>query len=413
MGLGCRSLGSLNRNSSSAADRSYYLSTYIYSASNRLTQAVQPDPVDPLQQLTESFAYDPVGNRTSSHLATGQIHDAGNRLLEDSTFTFSYDANGNLIEQITKANGDRTVYTYNVENQLIRVEKFTIAGGLNPVLVAVYRYDVLARRIAKEVTQAGITTITRYVYDNEDILLELDGANVVQARYTHGPGIDEPLIMLRGTQAFFYHADGLGSIWDLTDSTGLAARSHTYDSFGQLIAQTGTVPNPYTYTSREFDPETGLYYYRARYYDPKIGRFLQEDPVEFQSGINFYNYALNNPVTLVDPLGLFPLTSIDAAIQVCLRQPTFAKREACLLALLQVLNPEAQRRCLAALEKVRMLRNTTAQDFIAKNKQARILRQFPTEFLTETLEKIEMLAKRGVRAAQTAWKLLNDKRFNK
>ncbi|MFQ5859670.1 MAG: RHS repeat domain-containing protein, partial [Anaerolineae bacterium] len=261
-------------------------------------------PVDPLQQLTESFTYDPVGNRASSHLATGQIHDAANRLLEDSTFTLSYDANGNLVEQITKATGDRTVHTYNVENQLIQVEKFTVAGGLSPVLTALYRYDALGRRIAKEVTQAGATTITRYIYDNEDILLEFDGANVLQARYTHGRGIDEPLIMLRGTQSFFYHADGLGSVWDLTDAAGTSVRSYTYDSFGNLLSTTGTLPNPYTYTARELDSETGLFFYRARYYHPQLGRFLQEDPVAFLGGINFYTYARNNPVIFVDPDGL-------------------------------------------------------------------------------------------------------------
>ncbi|MFQ5882890.1 MAG: hypothetical protein ACE5I9_10540 [Candidatus Methylomirabilales bacterium] len=98
------------------------IATYDYDALNRLTQAVQPDPVDPLQQLTETFAYDPVGNRTASHLATGQVHDVANRLLEDSNFTYTYDANGNLVEQTAKATGDRTVYTYNVENQLVRVK---------------------------------------------------------------------------------------------------------------------------------------------------------------------------------------------------------------------------------------------------------------------------------------------------
>ncbi|MFQ5668641.1 MAG: RHS repeat-associated core domain-containing protein, partial [Candidatus Binatia bacterium] len=231
-------------------------------------------------------------------------HDAANRLLEDSNFTFTYDANGNLVEQITKATGDRTVYTYNVENQLIRVEKFTVAGGLPPVLIAEYRYDALGRRITKEVTQAGTTTFTRYIYDSDDILLEFDGVNVLQARYTHGPGIDEPLVMLRGGASFSYHVDGLGSIWDLTDSAGVSARTYTYDSFGQLLAQTGTVANPYTYTGRELDPETGLYFYRMRYYDPAIGRFVQEDPLVLLGGLNRYAYVNNSPLNFRDPLGL-------------------------------------------------------------------------------------------------------------
>ncbi|MCZ6789325.1 MAG: hypothetical protein O7D33_05215 [Chloroflexi bacterium] len=279
------------------------IANYDYDALNRLTDATQPDPVDPLQQLTEAFQYDPVGNRTSSHLATGQVHDVANRLLEDSNFTFSYDANGNLIEKIDKANGDRTVYTYDVENQLVQVEKFTVAGGLSPVVSAIYRYDALGRRIEKDVS--GIMTLTtRYIFDNEDILLELDGNNQVVARYTHGPGIDEPVIMLRGGQPSFYHADGLGSVWDLTDFAGSAVRSYTYDSFGNLLSNTGSVTNPYTYTGREFDTESGLYYYRARYYDPNVGRFLQGDPLGLPGvPINGYAYTQNNPTNLTDPSG--------------------------------------------------------------------------------------------------------------
>ncbi|MFQ5850532.1 MAG: RHS repeat domain-containing protein [Candidatus Binatia bacterium] len=298
------------------------IANYTYDALNRLTQAVQPDPVDPLQQITESFTYDPVGNRTASHLATGQVHDAANRLTEDSDFTYTYDGNGNgnLTAKTSKATGERTVYTYNVENQLIRVEKFTLAGGASPVTTAAYRYDALGRRIEKNVN--GV--ITRYIYDNEDILVELDGTNAVIVRYTHGPGIDEPLVMLRGGQNFFYHADGLNSISDLTDGAGTVVRSYTYDSFGQFLAQTGTVTNPYTYTGRELDDETGLYHYRARTLDSSTGRFLTVDPI-IDPGIlslnpvifsirqlpsvsplkhNVYTYVAMNPVTFVDPFGL-------------------------------------------------------------------------------------------------------------
>ena len=62
---------------------------------------------------------------------------------------------------------------------------------------------------------------------------------------------------------------------------------------------------PYTYTSREYDEEIGLYYYRARYYDSTSGRFISEDPVGFGGGINQFAYVANNPVNFVDPLGLW------------------------------------------------------------------------------------------------------------
>jgi RHS repeat-associated protein len=58
------------------------------------------------------------------------------------------------------------------------------------------------------------------------------------------------------------------------------------------------------YTAREWDPETNLYYYRARYYDPKVGRFISEDPIGFKGGANFYAYVFNRPCGLNDPMGL-------------------------------------------------------------------------------------------------------------
>ncbi len=148
-------------------------------------------------------------------------------------------------------------------------------------------------------------TVTRYIYDNEDILLELDGSNNITARYTHGPGIDEPLIMERGGASFFYHADGLGSITEITDAAGVLKQQYTYSSFGKIESQLDpTFIQPYTFTSREFDPETGFYHYRRRDLDPNTGRFQQPDPITFAAGPNFYVYLGNNPLTFVDPLGL-------------------------------------------------------------------------------------------------------------
>ena len=76
--------------------------------------------------------------------------------------------------------------------------------------------------------------------------------------------------------------------------------------------------------AREFDPETSLYYYRARYYDPAIGRFASEDPIKFWGGNNFYAYIHNNAVNFGDPYGLTdykpatnPATISSAGLQRC------------------------------------------------------------------------------------------------
>jgi RHS repeat-associated protein len=82
------------------------------------------------------------------------------------------------------------------------------------------------------------------------------------------------------------------------------AASYVYGSFGKLTASTGTVTNPFQYTGRGSDAETGLYYHRARYFDQNVGRFLSEDPIGFGEGPNFYQYTRNNPLKYVDPWGL-------------------------------------------------------------------------------------------------------------
>lgn len=71
-----------------------------------------------------------------------------------------------------------------------------------------------------------------------------------------------------------------------------------------MTASTGPIANRFEYTGRELDLENGLYFYRARYYDPNAGRFLNEDPIKFKGGNNFYRYVGNDPTSGIDPSGL-------------------------------------------------------------------------------------------------------------
>jgi RHS repeat-associated protein len=234
--------------------------------------------------------YDAVGNRTASHLATGQMHDDANRLLEDSDFEFEYDANGNLISKQDKVTLEITTYDWDVEDRLIAVH--------TPTQTVTFKYGPLGRRIEK----AGATT-TRYIYDQEDIIEERDGNNMVTFRYVHGPGIDEPLARKNAAtgQTMFFHTDGLGSVTDIADDLAQVTAAYRYDSYGNPLV--GANSSGFAFTGREWDAATGLYYFRARYYDPN-GRFLSEDPIGFASGVNFYSYTRNNPVRYIDPAGL-------------------------------------------------------------------------------------------------------------
>ena len=271
-----------------------------YDNLDRLTSASHP-----LLATPQAFAYDPVGNRTTG----GRVVNAGNQLTADANYTYQYDDNGNLTRKTFLTTGNYSQFTYDAENRLTKVEDFAV-GNPTAFATSTYRYDGLGRRIEKVAN--GQTK--RYIYDGEDILLEYDGANVLQTRYTHGPGIDEPIAVTKAGSTFFYHQDGLGSVTGLTDSAGVMAKSYSYDAYGTIVDQTGTVEQPYTYTGREFDSESGLMYYRARYYDPRTGRFLQKDPIGFIGGINLYEYVKSQPTKRNDPFGLKPSDCFDSEI---------------------------------------------------------------------------------------------------
>ncbi len=264
--------------------------SYSYDALYRLSGAAHTAVSNP----TESYTYDSVGNRTSSHLSAAYTHDNANRLTADAAFDFIYDANGNLSSKTERSTGNITAYTYDAENRLVRIN---FPAGTS----STYRYDGLGRRIEKNVDGQ----ITRFVYDGQDLLFEYSVAGTVNARYTHGPIVDEVLSVQRGATVSLFETDHLGSVVRVTDGANVKA-SYVYDSFGRTVSQTGTKQAPFQFQGRESDQESGLYYYRSRYYDPIVGRFINEDPITFAGGLNFYLFARNNPINLLDPFGLRP-----------------------------------------------------------------------------------------------------------
>lgn len=263
---------------------------------DRLTSAAHSN------QPNESYSYDQVGNRTSSHLSATYSHQPFNRLVSTNSATYSYDTNGNLISK-TDASGT-TQYAWDFENRLKQV---TLPNGN----VVAYKYDAIGRRIERSASVAlplPLTTTERFIYDGADVIRDTDGNGITRADYVNGPGVDNKLRQTTATASLYFAQDHLGSTRSLTDSAGNVVEQLTYDSFGN---SGGSALTRYDYTGRERDPDTGLIYYRARYYDPQLGRFISEDPIGLRGGNNFYSYVDNNPILSTDPSGLCSDKTMD------------------------------------------------------------------------------------------------------
>jgi len=290
----------------------------VYDQSGRLTRmggdgADWINQFDALGRLTGAthgtqtfaYAYDAVGNILSG----GRVHDAGNRVVQDDRYTYTYDLNGNLTGKQNRTTGARAVYTWNARSQLVRLERFADAASATPIKSMVFAYDALGRRASK--TEDGVTE--RYVYQGDDLIGVLDANGTVKRAFLFGPGIDEPLMMQSGPDRRYFHADHLGSVRALTDSTTVVGR-YDYDPYG-VTQITGDATNPFRFAGREQDAED-LYYYRARYYDPQLQRFISEDPSGIAGGLNLYAYATGNPVQHADPMGVrraAPSTAADCS----------------------------------------------------------------------------------------------------
>ncbi len=303
---------------------------------NRLTCKVDDDDAqvyyyDVLYQLTyvdyndgntTDYDYDALGNRTEVDDGTAIIYDSNslNQYTavgpQGSQTDYHYDENGNLIDDGTY------LYYYDCENRL------TDVNDQNDTAVAFYKYDYRGRRVRKRM-YGGSPPLTRYCYDGDQVIVKYSGpsSNIPRRKFIYGSGIDEPIAMIDCTdndKIYYYHFDGLGSVVALSDVNATVIESYSYDVFGKVtirdandqILTTSSVKNPYMFTGRRYDEDTGLYYYRARYYKPDIGRFLQTDPIGYASGLNMYTYVGNNPVNYTDPYGLFRfgIKNIDGSI---------------------------------------------------------------------------------------------------
>jgi RHS repeat-associated protein len=292
---------------------------YLYDKVGNRTRVVEANGdrvswiYDNLNQLTaerrsganayaNTYAYDPVGNRTrmlKSATPTTYLYDVANQLtrFQDSTgyATNTFDGSGNLARTLNPSN-QRTTNTWDGENRLTKV---VLPSGVRNTFV--YNGDGL--RVQKQ----DSTGTTKHDWDQQNIILETDGRNIIQVVYTLEPVLYGNLIsQRRGGVSSFYLFDGLGSTDRLGNTSGTVTDSYLYRAFGSVTVLSGATVNPFRYVGR-----TGYYYYagpgtcwlRGRVFDPESGRFLSQD---FDLDLSVYVYCYNDPLTCADPSGRQP-----------------------------------------------------------------------------------------------------------
>jgi RHS repeat-associated protein len=263
---------------------------YAYDSTNQLTGA------DHSTQADEAYQYDANGNRTNAGYQIG----TNNQLQADGQFTYEYDGEGNRTKRTQVATGKVTEYVWDYRNRLTGVLFKNSAGVLEKNVE--YIYDTNNLRIGKKID--GVVT-ERFVIDRNQLALVFDGLGAQKSRYLYGTQVDQVLAEESGAQVHWFLTDHQGTVKDVVDNAGIVIDHVAYDSFGRIVGQTSPIDLRFAYTGREWDGETGQYYYRARYYDAAVGKFISEDPIGFDAGdTNFHRYVENDPLNSTDPSGL-------------------------------------------------------------------------------------------------------------
>jgi RHS repeat-associated protein len=256
--------------------------SYTYSSINQLS-AVN----------SSTYSYDDADNITGI-ITPSQVqlqYDSGNELTSLSMgtqkTTFNYDMRGNRLKQ-TPPTGAASTYQYDQAN---RLATFGTA--------ATYAYDGDGLRTLKTVSSSAESIIWQRNGDLPAILV--DGTN----SYVYGAdGLPLEQISSSGS-VLYYLRDQVGSTRLLTSTSGAVQAAYTYDAYGNLLANTGTVANPFRYAGQYTDAESGLIYLRARYYDPSTAQFITRDPLlNSVATVPPYGYADHDPLNENDLSGL-------------------------------------------------------------------------------------------------------------
>ena len=313
-----------------------------YDTVDQLTSEVLSEGGTP--QWSKSFAYDPMGNRTTSQSVTSSD-------TVDNTYTSNklnqvtallanwsggantlassllYDQSGNLTKWTSTGTGEatpaHTEYVYDDSERLIAVIKKNPTTQAN-LSKSEFVYDGGSRlRISREYTWDDDAWVLvpnsekRRIYDGMDVIQERDGNNAVNATYTRDGNIGG-ILAKRDAQEddYFFHYDGSGNVVGLTDEAQNTVAEYVYDAYGNLLSSSGAQAsnNSYRYSTKEYFTHAGLYNYGVRFYSSGLGRWINRDPIAEAGGLNLYGFNHNSPPNYVDPYGRVPVVVAVAAV---------------------------------------------------------------------------------------------------
>ncbi len=278
------------------------IGTYTYSGTKTYTYDTTSQVVG---DTGTAYGYDANGNRNTGSYQSG----TSNRMTNDGTFTLTYDGEGNLSSKSKGSGLEGWAYTWDNRNRLVNVTK--TSNGSSVTLSVTYTYDAEDHKVAESRWIGGVATVTRYVWDGEDQIADLDGSNSILTLYVHGAQIDQPLVRIvkagpnSGTKGF-YIPDLQGTIRDIQDAATQTILYHADPAAFGTMAEFGTgYGDRMKFTGRELDPDTGLQNNRHRWYDVLNGVWISEDWIRFDAGdANLRRYSNNSPVNNSDSFGL-------------------------------------------------------------------------------------------------------------
>lgn len=271
---------------------------FSYDSKDRLTQEVSTR----YGGYTESQAYDNAGNPTTFRSASGfQYNNANQRTGTD----FTYDGNGNP----TKWQGVNA--TFDKENRMLSFG--TQTNGYRADNLRAWRQD------------ASTAPKTFFLYDNGNVVCELNASGAVVARNSFAP--DGLVSRVEGSTAYYYMFDQQGNVVNIITEEGQDAIFFAYNAWGSRNfaypdEEKHGLKQPFSFNGKwgyYLDTETGLYYCQNRFYDPTAGRWLTRDPIGFSGGINVYGYCDHSPIGTTDSKGLIS-DKFVAALQLALME---------------------------------------------------------------------------------------------